>query len=238
MPSTPDYDDPNQSTAGSQDSWDDDERWNPASFQSQNAGSAMVDPEEFDDDDTVGVEDPAHDPVDEDAWDADEQSPPPPRRSLLPWIAGGVVIALVALALIWGASGVGRSEPTPTPVATVPSVFVTTVTPTLVSPLVLTATVPVTATQAPVVATGPIAVGATVRVINSAPEGVSLRAGGGTNYARLATLTDGMLLTVLEPPAGFNEAYPSPANGYTWWRVRTENGTVGWIADEWLEVAN
>lgn len=234
MPSTPDYDDPNQPDTGAASSWDDDERWNPASFQS--SGSSMIDPDDIADDSSVGVEDPVHDPVTEETWEADEQAPP--RRSVLPWIAGGVVVALVALALIWGASGVGRSEPTPTPVVTVPSVFQTTVTPTLVSPLVLTATVTVSTTQAPVVPAGPIAAGVTVRVINSAPEGVSLRAGGGTNYARLTTLTDGMLLTVLEPPAGFNEAYPSPADGYTWWRVRLENGTVGWIADNWLEAAN
>ncbi len=232
---TPEYDDPNETTPGSTNSWDDDERWNPAAFQSSDA--PPYDPDETADDSPLGVEDPVHDPMTEDAWETEEQAPPP-RRSILPWVAGGVVIALIALALIWGASGVGRSEPTPTPVATLPSVFRTTVTPTLVSPLVLTATVAVSETQAPVVPAGPIAAGVTVRVINSAPEGVSLRAGGGTNYARLTTLQDGMLLTVLEPPAGFNEAYPSPADGYTWWRVRMENGTIGWIADNWLEVAN
>ena len=231
---TPEYDDPNEPTPGSTNSWDDDERWNPAAFQSSDVSSYDLD--ETADDSPLGVEDPVHDPVTEDAWETEE--PAPPRRSILPWVAGGVVIALIALALIWGASGVGRSEPTPTPVATLPSVFRTTVTPTLVSPLVLTATVAVSETQAPVVPAGPIAAGVTVRVINSAPEGVSLRAGGGTNYARLTTLQDGMLLTVLEPPAGFNEAYPSPADGYTWWRVRLDNGTIGWIADNWLEVAN
>lgn len=236
MPPSPDYNDPNQPAAGSPDSWDDDERWNPANFQS--SGSPMNDPDDMTDDSTVGVEDPAHDPLEEETWEADDQTPPPPRRSILPWIAGGVVIALVALALIWGASGIGRSEPTPTPVATVPSVFSTPVTPTLPSPLVLTATVAVTTTQAPVVVAGSIAPGVTARVVNSAPEGVSLRAGGGTNYARLMTLNDGMVLVVLEPPAGFNEAYPSPADGYTWWRVRTENGTVGWIADNWLQPTN
>jgi hypothetical protein len=236
MPSTPEFDDPNQPSSGSSSNWDDDERWNPASFQS--SGASAYEPDEIADDETVGIEDPIHDPVEEDAWPTEEDAAPPPRRSILPWIAGGVVIALVALALIWGASGIGRSEPTPTPVATLPSVFSTPVTPTLPSPLVLTATVAVTATQAPVVPTGPIAAGVTVRVVNSAPEGVSLRAGGGTNYARLATLTDGMVLVVLEPPAGFNEAYPSPADGFTWWRVRTENGTIGWIADNWLEPSN
>lgn len=236
MPSTPDYEDPNQPAAGSQDDWDDDERWNPTNFQS--SGSSMADPDDMADDSTVGVEDPVHDPLDDEAWQETEEQAPPPRRSVLPWIAGGVVIALVALALIWGASGIGRSEPTPTPIATVPSIFSTPLTPTLPSPLVLTSTVAVSTTQAPVVVTGPIAPGATVRVVNSAPEGVSLRAGGGTNYARLTTLTDGMVLVVLEPPAGFNEAYPSPANGFNWWRVRLENGTVGWIADNWLEPSN
>ncbi|QLQ06301.1 MAG: SH3 domain-containing protein [Anaerolineae bacterium] len=175
-----------------------------------------------------------YDPVDEDTWAADEAAGPPPRRSILPWIAGGVVIALVALALIWGASGIGRSEPTPTPVVTVPSVFSTPVTATLPAPLVLTATVAVTTTQAPVLVVGPIAPGVNVRDQLCTRRREPAR-GGGTNYARLMTLTDGMVLVVLDPPAGFNEAYPSPANGYTWWRVRTENGTVGWIADNWLE---
>lgn len=236
MPSTPEYDDLNQPSGGSPDDWDDDERWNPASFQS--SGASMIDPDEDADDSTVGVEDPVHDPLDDDTWTTEEAAGPPPRRSILPWIAGGVVIALVALALIWGASGVGRSEPTPTPIPTVASVFSTPVTPTLSVPQVLTETVAVTTTQTTVVAAGPIAPGATVRVVKSAPEGVSLRAGGGTNYARLTTLTDGMILVVLEPPAGFNEAYPSPADGYSWWRVRMENGTVGWIADNWLEPTN
>jgi uncharacterized protein YraI len=72
-----------------------------------------------------------------------------------------------------------------------------------------------------------IGVGAQVRVSGTGADGLSFRSGPGTNYARLMTVHDGEVFTVLEGP--------EEANGYRWWRLEDEGGTVGWGADAWLE---
>jgi len=53
-----------------------------------------------------------------------------------------------------------------------------------------------------------------------------MRSGAGTGHARVKTLRDGAILKVI---GGSKEA-----NGYTWWEVRDEAGTTGWVASEWL----
>ncbi len=190
--------------------------------------------------------------ADEGADDAEEWGDEPvfaeedaPRRpGFLAWVAGGVVLALIALALIWGASGIGRTEPTVTPTATQITVFRATATPTLVAGAAITPTValPITSTvetptPAPIVA-AQIRVGGTVRIINADPEGISMRFGPGQDNQRITTLHDGAELTVMEPPAGYTDPYPTTADGFTWWRIRMDDGTIGWMASNWLQPIN
>lgn len=53
-----------------------------------------------------------------------------------------------------------------------------------------------------------------------------LRAGPGLDKEMLCTLPDDTKLMVLEGP--------ELADGYTWWKVQTDDGLVGWVAGDWL----
>jgi len=76
-----------------------------------------------------------------------------------------------------------------------------------------------------------IGIGVEVRVTGAGADGLSFRSGPDKDqYARLKFLEDGDVLTVLDGP--------EEANGYRWWRLEDEEGTVGWAADAWLEVTS
>jgi uncharacterized protein YgiM (DUF1202 family) len=53
-----------------------------------------------------------------------------------------------------------------------------------------------------------------------------MRAGAGTGHARVKTLPEG---TVVEVIGG-----PKEANSYTWWQVRDDGGTSGWVVSKFL----
>lgn len=168
----------------------------------------------------------------------------PRRPGFLAWVAGGVVLVLIALALLWGITGIGRVEPTPTPTPTLVTVFRATPTATPLAGAVITptASLPITSTEAaptpaPIVP-AQIRVGGQVRIVNADPEGISVRFGPGQNNQRMTTLHDGMELTVMEPPAGYTDPYPTTADGFTWWRIRMDDGAIGWVASNWLQPIN
>ena len=168
----------------------------------------------------------------------------PRRPGFLAWIAGGAVLALIVLALIWGIGGFGRVEPTATPTATQIKVFQATPTPTVLAGAIMTptASLPITGTAAtptpaPIVG-AQIRVGGRVRIINADPEGISFRFGPGQTNQRITTLNDGVELTVMEPPPGYPDPYPTAADGFTWWRLRQDDGTIGWAAENWLQPIN
>jgi hypothetical protein len=75
-----------------------------------------------------------------------------------------------------------------------------------------------------------IAPGATVRTATTLP--LNLRAQARTGSASLAKLDNNTLLLVLEGP--------EEGEGYTWWKVRTEDGKEGWVANnaagDWLKL--
>ncbi len=71
--------------------------------------------------------------------------------------------------------------------------------------------------------TAKFTIGQTVVVTNTGTDRLSFRAGPGTNYARLALLKDGAQLTVI--------GGPEKAGGYTWWRLKTSKGKVGWAIE-------
>lgn len=73
---------------------------------------------------------------------------------------------------------------------------------------------------------GEIAVGGTARVANTGGSGVNLRAGSGTTFDVVQVLPDDTPLEITEGPID--------ADGYTWWKVRLEDGTEGWLVQEFM----
>ena len=77
-------------------------------------------------------------------------------------------------------------------------------------------------------------VGQTVRIANTDGEGIRLRADASTNSITYDIYRDGDLFTVVEPSSDYT-GYPVEAEGYRWYRVRAEDGLVGWTVYEFLE---
>jgi hypothetical protein len=73
---------------------------------------------------------------------------------------------------------------------------------------------------------GEIAVGASVTVTGTGTDGLSLRAESNTTADRIAILPDGTPLTIVEGP--------TEGESFTWWKVRTEAGQEGWVAQDFL----
>ena len=180
-------------------------------------------------------------------WDDDEESNSRRLGRTIPgWLPIAVIAVLVVLGGLWWGLTSGTPAPPPTAtrprvVSTLPATTGTVVAKTTVSQPGGTSNTPVagaTLAVPPASQAGTIAVGKQVKVTGTGVEGISLRFGGGLNYARAATLTEGTLLTVLDKPANLTEAYPIKQDGFVWWRVQTANGTIGWVADNWLRLAN
>lgn len=72
----------------------------------------------------------------------------------------------------------------------------------------------------------PLTIGDKAVVCCTDGAGLRMRAGAGTGHPLVKTLPEG---TVLEVVGG-----PQEANGYTWWQVRDEVGTSGWVAADFL----
>lgn len=162
-------------------------------------------------------------------------------RSLPGWVPlAGIAILVVAVGLWWGLNG-GKQSPRSTPASPVGA-----------SGIQATATVsarpsasgqesnvtPVATTPQSSAPSGPIATGKRVEVTNTGPDGISLRYGGGLNYARITTLAEGTSLTVIDAPPDQDIAYPVQKDGFSWWRVQQEDGTVGWLAENWLRTVS
>jgi uncharacterized protein YgiM (DUF1202 family) len=53
-----------------------------------------------------------------------------------------------------------------------------------------------------------------------------MRQGDGIDYPVLETIAEG---TVFELISG-----PSEADGYSWWQIRLDNGTEGWVVSDFI----
>ncbi len=164
------------------------------------------------------------------------------------WVAVPVLVVVVVAGLWWaifgGDSGTAATAtPTPTmrPLGTQPT-QAPTLRPTL-PVLMPTATTPAqtlpsvppptqsavmtpTAQPTPV---GGLAIGGKATVSGSGGV-LNMRDGAGTGYKIVASLREGAVVEILDGP--------KEANGYTWWQVRNDAGTVGWAAGDWLTSAN
>jgi len=149
------------------------------------------------------------------------QTRPRGRRGLPLWPLV-VILLLIAVVII---SLVNPFAPSPPPtVEIIPTV--TPALPTLAPFPTATPTPKPTPTPTPSVPTE-ITVGGYVEVVGAEADQLSYRSGPGLNYARLKLVKDGETLEVMDGP--------EESDGLTWWRLKDEEGDIGWAADKWLE---
>ena len=72
-----------------------------------------------------------------------------------------------------------------------------------------------------------LAVGDTVKVVNTGGAGLNMRAGAGTGHAKVKTLAEGASVEII--------GGPEEANDYTWWQVRDSAGATGWVVQNFLQ---
>lgn len=163
------------------------------------------------------------------------------RRPSPPWLwigLGAIVTVLaIAVAVLWARLLLDVKpeavDETPTPIiqTAVPTSAIPT--PTIMEATPTTATEEGTAlpeetsmpTEAPL---GVIAIGVRVIVEGTEGAGVSLRAGPGTDNARLAIANDGDILEIVDGP--------HIGASYVWWLVKTADGTEGWTVEDFLRL--
>jgi len=151
-------------------------------------------------------------------------------------LSGLIIIGLVGLGVI---NIIRKQSITPTP-STIPGISpsqpianTTPGNPTPTIPPVVTlestATPPptLTPTPAPPEALEPGVYG---KVINTEGAGLSIRAGPGTNNARLGVATDNSLVLILDGPKADENLQE-----FVWWFVRNEDGLEGWVVQDFLE---
>jgi hypothetical protein len=167
---------------------------------------------------------------------------------LIGGLAGLLTIGLIGLGVVQFINK--RSAPTPTP-PPLPTLALP-ATPTAESVVMPTATLPSVAPP-PTEAAPPtaevipptdtpepappsdIVVGGSVQIVNTEGTGLSLRAGPGTNNARLVVADEGAILPVIGGP-NEDEQGETDENGnvYIWWFLRNSDGTEGWGRADFL----
>jgi hypothetical protein len=157
------------------------------------------------------------------------------------WIIVGAVAGLLVIGLIGlGVVNIVRKQSiTPTPSA-IPGLAPTQPIAEATEPAAATPTIPPVVTLEPTLTPTPTLTPIPVAPTELAPNvyaqitgtdgsGVSVRAGPGTNNARLTIAQEGSLVLILEGPREDENQ-----DDYVWWFVRTEDGTEGWTVQEFL----
>ncbi len=182
-------------------------------------------------------------------WEVpDKKARPQARRrgvALPPWallaiLVGIVVLLCVGLVLLVQAlRGDGEEgTATPPPATTAPALPTTpeaTAAPTSGVAPTDTVVLPIdtpgpTAAATEAAAPGEIGPGALVAVTGTQGSGLNLRAEPGTGGQVIVNASEGTILTVVEGP--------QEADGYIWWKLRTDAGQEGWGAADWLAVSS
>lgn len=159
------------------------------------------------------------------------------------WVVIGALAGLLVIGLIGlGVVNIIRKQsitPTPSvipglaptqPIAQ-PAESETVATPTIPPVVTLEPTLTPTPTNTPVpVAPEKLTPSLYARVIGTEGAGVSMRAGPGTNNARLAVAAEGGIVLVLDGPRDDENL-----EGYIWWFVRETDGAEGWVVEDFLE---
>ena len=86
-----------------------------------------------------------------------------------------------------------------------------------------------TATPVPTVPAG-LAPDVYAKVINTGGAGVSMRAGPGTNNARLNVAAEGAIVLILDGPRADDNQ-----EDFVWWFIRDPEGNEGWTVEDYLE---
>ena len=156
-------------------------------------------------------------------------------REPIPWFwlgmgvlvtAAGVVLALMLATALLSREPLTTVLPTPTiirltaPPSAVPSPTRVVLTPTPIPTLTVTPT-PDTAN-----APDELTVGFFAEVANTDGIGVSVRGGPSVDNPRLLLASEGTLVEVIGGPA--------EGSNFTWWQVRLDDGTEGWIVADFL----
>ena len=169
-----------------------------------------------------------------------DAAPPPPdaKRGDVPRLRWGlkrssawqmvVAFAVIALSLfgLCQISGLWKKAtplpmPMPTQTQTPAPAATATPAPTGTSTAAPAPTATPTATAAPVLSVGVLAT-----VNGTGAQQLKIRAAPGLDQGLVSTLPDGTRLRVLEGP--------QTKDGFSWWKVQTEDGLQGWVAGDWL----
>ena len=88
------------------------------------------------------------------------------------------------------------------------------------------------APEAPADPNAPVAlgIGSQAKVSGTGGFGVNMREGSGVTFAIVETVLDDTILEIIEGPVD--------GDGYTWWRVRIEDGREGWTVQDFMVPAN
>ena len=173
---------------------------------------------------------------------------------LIGGLAGLLTIGLIALGVV---RLVSKQQPLPTP--TVLPTAILPATPTMASLMEATPTVmptvevlptapqvintpttiPPTLTvgaEAAVVPPAQIQVGSFIKVVNTGGSGLSLRAGPGTNNARLLVADATSVMEVVGGPKDDEQGETDDTGAiYQWWYLRYTDSTEGWARGDFLE---
>lgn len=74
--------------------------------------------------------------------------------------------------------------------------------------------------------TGALTVGAPATVSGTGGSGVNMRNGSGTSFDIIRILGDDTVISLVEGP--------TDADGFTWWKARLDDGTEGWVVQDYL----
>ncbi|MBX7233111.1 MAG: SH3 domain-containing protein [Caldilineales bacterium] len=154
-----------------------------------------------------------------------------------------IIVAVLLVIVLFLVLRACTSRPTPAPGAqTTPLATATpaggipqpTYTPTLAA-VPITATVSLSptlsvATPLPGPTGGQFAINQQVQVAGTEGEGVRFRTGPGLSYVTTSILQDGDTLIVV--------GGPETVDGFTWWRLQTAGGAIGWAAEDNLQPAS
>ncbi len=160
------------------------------------------------------------------------------------WILIGALAGLLVIGLVGlGVVNILRKQsitPTPTAIAglapTQPLLQETTqpafeATPTIPPVVTLAPTETPTPTVTPIpVAPTELAEGVYAQVIGTDGAGISMRAGPGTNNARLSVAPEESVVLLLEGPRDDENQ-----EGYIWWFIRDAEGAEGWVVQDFLQ---
>jgi hypothetical protein len=150
-------------------------------------------------------------------------------------------VVLAVLLLLWWLIGLrGPGDQSQVVVPTVTQVGAAVFTPTT-KPALITPTVAVTSGTAVVGGTLPppvptpgtpipsgITVDSYVKVVGTGADQLSFRFGPGLNYARITLLPDNTVLKVVSGPEEADCGQPQLCR---WWRLQTQDGTIGWAVE-------